>query len=151
MTDLPLTSDAIVDTYGFLSSILTGIAQSVWVVDPVGDIRFANPAAAAALGYDDPAELHGKPSHETIHYKHPDGSHYPVEECPMLRPRRTSETIHSDKDWFVRRDGTMVPVEYWSAPMTTRARARSARWRTAAIPQHRPLSTASPKRMDRRT
>ena len=116
----PLTQQ-ILGTYGLLSSILAGIAQPVWVVDPAGDIRFTNPAAIAALGYEDAAELHGKPSHETIHYKHPDGSHYPVEDCPMLRPRQTGETIHSDEDWFVRRDGTMFPVEYWSAPIDTPA------------------------------
>ncbi len=64
------------------------------MVDPPGDIRFANPAAVSALGYDDVAELHGKPSHETIHDKRPDGSHFPVEECPMLAPHQTDETIH---------------------------------------------------------
>jgi PAS domain S-box-containing protein len=121
MTETPLTADAVVDAYGFLSSVLAGIAQPVWVVDPAGDIRFTNPAAIAALGYDDAGELEGKPSHETIHYKHPDGAPYPVEECSMLRPRQTGETIHSDEDWFVRRDGTMFPVEYWSAPIETPA------------------------------
>ena len=121
MTDAAPVADEILDTYGFLASILAGIAQPVWVVDPAGDIRFTNPAAIAALGYEDEAELHGKPSHETIHYKHPDGSHYPVADCPMLRPRRTGDTLHSDEDWFVRRDGTMFPVEYWSAPIDTPA------------------------------
>ena len=108
-----------VEAQPVLKSILEGIAQPVWVVDHDGDIRFANPAALAALGYDDLAELAGRPSHETIHYKHPDGSPYPVEECPMLAPRATGETIHSDVDWFVRRDGTMFPVSYWSAPIET--------------------------------
>jgi len=121
MNDMPFPREAILDAYGFLSSILAGIAQPVWMVDPEGDIRFANPAALAALGYDDAAELHGKPSHQTIHYKHPDGSPYPIDDCPMLRPRQTGETIHSDEDWFVRRDGTMFPVEYWSAPIQTSA------------------------------
>jgi PAS domain S-box-containing protein len=121
MNGTPVPREASLDAYGFLSSILTGIAQPVWMVDPEGDIRFANPAALAALGYDDAAELHGQPSHETIHYKHPDGSPYPVGDCPMLRPRQTGETIHSDEDWFVRRNGTMFPVEYWSAPIRTPA------------------------------
>ncbi|MFZ0091523.1 MAG: PAS domain S-box protein [Solirubrobacteraceae bacterium] len=120
MTDPPAAAAA-VDTYAFLSSVLAGIAQPVWVVDPAGDIRFTNPAAIAALGYDDAAELDGKPSHQTIHYKHRDGTPYPVAECSMLRPRQTGETIHIDEDWFVRRDGTMFPVEYWSAPIDTPA------------------------------
>jgi PAS domain S-box-containing protein len=121
MTETSLAATTPVDTYGFLFSVLAGIAQPVWVVDPAGDIRFTNPAAIAALGYEDAAELEGKPSHETIHYKHPDGTPYPVEDCSMLRPRQTGETIHSDEDWFVRRDGTMFPVEYWSAPIETSA------------------------------
>ena len=36
----------------FLGAVLRTIAQPVWVVDPEGLIRFANPAAIAALGYD---------------------------------------------------------------------------------------------------
>jgi len=101
----------------FLRSILDTVAQPVWVVDHDGRIRFANPEAVRALGYDDVAELSGKPSHETIHYKHPDGSPFPVNDCPMLRPRLDGEAIHEDEDWFVRRDGSMFPVEYWSAPL----------------------------------
>jgi PAS domain S-box-containing protein len=107
------------DAKAFLASILDGVAQPVWVVDHEGAILFANPAAVAALGYDDVAELRGRPSHETIHYKHPDGSHYPQEDCPMLLPRATGQTIHREDDWFVRRDGSMFPVAYWSAPIDT--------------------------------
>jgi PAS domain S-box-containing protein len=108
-----------VEAQPFLKSILEGVVQPVWVVDHEGFIRFANPAALAALGYYDLSELEGKPSHETIHYKRPDGSPFPVEECPMLLPRQTGETIHSNEDWFIRRDGTMFPVSYWSAPIET--------------------------------
>jgi PAS domain S-box-containing protein len=100
-----------------VASILDCVAQPVWVVDHNGLIRFANPSAVAALGYANAAELQGKPSHQTIHYKRPDGSPFPAEECPMLLPRTTGQTIHRADDWFVRRDGSMFPVEYWSAPI----------------------------------
>jgi PAS domain S-box-containing protein len=100
-----------------LPAILDRMAQPVWVVDPAGHILFANPAALEALGYETLDDLRGKPSHETIHYQRPDGSHFPVEECPMLRPRTTGETIEVEEDWFFRRDGEMFPVSYWSAPI----------------------------------
>jgi PAS domain S-box-containing protein len=106
-----------VDAQPFLKSILDGVAQPVWVVDHDGFIRFANPAALTALGYDHLSDLEGKPSHETIHYEYRDGSHFPVEKCPMLLPHKTGQTIHSDEDWFFRRDGTRFPVSYWSAPI----------------------------------
>lgn len=107
-------------TVGFetsLGEILTCVAQPVWVVDHAGVLHFANPAALAALGYERLDDLLGKPSHETIHYKHADGSPFPVEECPMLRPRQTGETISVDEDWFIRRDGSMFRVAYISAPL----------------------------------
>ena len=71
----------------------------------------------AALGYDNASELLGKPGHQTVHYRHPDGPGFPAGECPLLLPRITGETIHRADDWFVRRDGSVFPVEYWSAPI----------------------------------
>jgi PAS domain S-box-containing protein len=101
----------------FLSAVLETTAQPIWVVDPDGMIRFANPAAIAALGYDEPAELFGRHSHETIHYRHPDGTPYPAADCPMLLPRTTGQTVARDLDWFFRRDGSMFPVSYVSVPI----------------------------------
>jgi len=100
-----------------LALILDVVPQPVWVVDHLDCIMFANPAACSALGYGDPGELRGKPSHETVHYKRPDGTAYPQAECPMLRPRQTGETVHGEDDWFVRRDGSMFPIAWWSAPI----------------------------------
>ncbi|HEY6760870.1 MAG TPA: GAF domain-containing protein [Baekduia sp.] len=88
--------------------------QPVWVVDPDDVIRFVNPAAVAALGYDSADELLGRGSHDTIHHKHPNGMPYSAEECPMRLPRTTGQTVARDLDWFVRRDGSMVPVAHVS-------------------------------------
>jgi len=101
----------------FLAAVLRTIAQPVWVVDHQGLIRFANPAAIATLGYDDPEDLIGRHSHETIHYRHPDGTPYPASECPMLLPRTSGATVRRDLDWFFRRDGSMFPVSYASVPL----------------------------------
>jgi PAS domain S-box-containing protein len=101
----------------FLTAVLDTAAQPIWVVDPRDLIRFANHAALAALGYDNADELLGCHSHETIHHRRPDGTAYPVEECPMLLPRVTGERVASDLDWFFRRDGSMFPVSYVSVPL----------------------------------
>ena len=100
-----------------LEAILNSIAQPVWVLDHEGIVLFVNPAALAALGYDDASELRGKFGHDAIHYKHLDGSPYPAAECPTTRARGTGETIRIDDDWFVRRDGSMFPVSYVSTPI----------------------------------
>jgi PAS domain S-box-containing protein len=109
----------VLDADGFLASILECVAQPVWVVDHEGCIVFANPAAIETLGYRSLDELRGRQSHETIHYRHPDGRPFPASECPILRPRTSGETVRCDEDWFFRRDGTMFPVSYVSAPIAT--------------------------------
>ena len=100
-----------------LARILQDVPQPVWVVDHDDYIVFANPSACSALGYEDAAELKGKPSHQTVHYKRRDGTPYPEADCPMVRPRLTGKTAHSEDEWFVRRDGSMIPIAWWSAPI----------------------------------
>jgi PAS domain S-box-containing protein len=100
-----------------LAVVLDTAAQPILVMDCDDIIRLANPAALAALGYDDATELPGRRSHETIHYRRPDGTTCPGRECPLLFPRVTGERAASDLDWFVRRDGSMFPVSYISVPL----------------------------------
>ena len=74
----------------------------------------------------------GQECHETVHYKRPDGTAFPVQECPELLPRATGQTVHGE-DWLVRRDGSLFPVEYRSAPIGMPAAAASCwRLRTSA-------------------
>lgn len=98
-------------------AVLETTGQPMWVVDHHGMIRFANPAAIAALGYDHADELSGRDSHATIHYHRRDGTPFPPHECPLLRPLATGESVASDLDWFIRRDGSMFPVSYASVPL----------------------------------
>jgi PAS domain S-box-containing protein len=91
-------------------------ADGLYVVDHDGNFAFVNPAAVELFGYDDESELLGLNSHATTHYRRPDGSAYPAEECPLLKPRTTGESVRVDDDWFFRRDGSMIPVAYSSAP-----------------------------------
>jgi PAS domain S-box-containing protein len=84
----------------FLAAVLETTAQPIWVVDPDDVIRFANPAAVAALGYDSADELLGLRSHQAI------GA-----------ALATGEPAATDLDWFVRRDGSVFPVSYVSVPI----------------------------------
>jgi PAS domain S-box-containing protein len=105
-----------------LAALLTSMVDAVYAVDAAGIVLFANPAAVAILGYDSESDLVGCPSHATIHYQHPDGRPFPEADCPLLQPRSTGEAVHIDEDWFVRRDGTFVPVAYSSAPVNVGGR-----------------------------
>jgi PAS domain S-box-containing protein len=96
---------------------VAAVADALYVVDSGGRIAFLNPAALTILGYTDERELLGKPSHATIHHLRSDGSPFPEEECPLLRPLRDGTIVRIERDWFVREDGSRVPVAYSSAPV----------------------------------
>jgi PAS domain S-box-containing protein len=100
-----------------LFQAVAAVADALYVVDADGHIAFLNPTAIRILGYEDEGELLGKPSHETVHYLHADGSPYPAEECPLLRPLLTGDTVRIEQDWFVRKDRARVVVSYSSAPV----------------------------------
>src|SRR3954451_19880015 len=93
------------------------LTQPVWVLDRDGLIRVANPAAAATLGYPDAGELLGRNGHDAVHGDCFDAEPHPSSECPLLLPRTTGETVTSELDRFVRRDGSTLPVSYVSAPL----------------------------------
>lgn len=99
-----------------LEALLTSVADAIYVVDPDGRVEFANPAALELLGYRED-ELLGLPSHQTIHHHHWDGTPFPAQECPMLRPHTTGETVRADGDTFWRKDGSKFRVAYSSAPL----------------------------------
>ena len=106
----------------FLAALMDSTVDAVYAVDDAGVVLFANPAAIEILGYDSEDELLGRPSHATIHYSHPDGRPFEEADCPLLRPRLTGEAVRVEQDWFVRRDGSFVPVAYSSAPVMVQRR-----------------------------
>ena len=68
-------------------AILARVAQPVWVVDHEGRFHYANPAALAALGYDDPAELVGRPGPRDRALQVPRRPPFPAEDCPLTQAR----------------------------------------------------------------
>jgi signal transduction histidine kinase len=78
-----------------LATVVQKAAQPICVGDAEGRLRFANAAALEAFGYDS------------------------ADDEPMCLPRATGETVTSDLDWFVRRDGSKFPVSYVSVPIDT--------------------------------
>jgi PAS domain S-box-containing protein len=97
-------------------AILATVGQPVWVTDAAGFFHYANPAALAALGFSEPSELVGKPAHDAVHYKYPDGTPFPEDDCPLVRARRAGRFLQDTDDWLVRKDGSIMPVTYSSAP-----------------------------------
>ncbi len=96
--------------------ILESSAEGIFGTDTDGRITFVNPAACQMLGftYD---ELLGQPSHAMFHNRHPDGSEYPKEECPMFAAYTRGEASRIDDEFLWCKDGAGLPVEYGATPV----------------------------------
>jgi PAS domain S-box-containing protein len=99
---------------------------ALWLVDGDDRIAFVNDAAVRMLGFGSDDELLGRPSHDSIHYKHPDGSAYPAEDCPITHATRRGDPIRIERDWWVRKDGSMVPISIHCVPMEIDGRMGTA-------------------------
>ena len=101
---------------GNLRLMLESTAVGFFGMDREGHCTFINKAGARMLGYE-PAELEGRLVHETFHHKRSDGSHYPAQDCPMLKAIRTGEGADVDTEMLWRRNGTAFPAEYTAFPV----------------------------------
>ncbi len=97
--------------------LLESTGEGIYGVDLSGNCTFANPACARLLGYDDPQELLGRPTHELFHGRRTDGAAYPREDCPIYRAMADGRGVAVDNEVFWRRDGRPIPVEYRSYPV----------------------------------
>jgi PAS domain S-box-containing protein len=98
----------------------------LWLVDGDDRIAFVNDAAVQLLGYDSGDELIGRPSHDSVHHKHPDGSPFPAEDCPITHATLRGEPIRIERDWWVRKDGSMVPISIHCVPLEIDGRMGTA-------------------------
>jgi PAS domain S-box-containing protein len=96
--------------------LLESTAEGIYGVNLMGRCTFANPASARLLGYRHSDELLGQYMHTLIHHTRPDGTPYPVGECPMYRTFQSEQGVHIDGEVLWRADGTGFPAEYWSYP-----------------------------------
>ena len=96
--------------------ILSSTEQGIFRIAVDGRITFVNAAAERLLGYA-PGELIGRQAHEEMHHSHPDGSRYPVRDCPIHDALRDGHPRRVSGEHFWRADGTGFPVDYASAPI----------------------------------
>ncbi len=105
--------------------ILDAAGEGIVGTDAAGTVTFMNPAGKRMSGYL-PGELTGRGLHETLHHSRPDGSPYPIEDCPMHASLLDGAIHHCDHDVYWRKDGSSFPVEYTSTPIIQDRHIRGA-------------------------
>lgn len=97
-------------------TITDNATAALFMMDAQGYCTFMNPAAEEMTGYTF-EEIREKPLHYMVHYKHPDGSHYPLEECPLDRALPTNNDVRAHEDVFIKKDGTFFSVTCAARPI----------------------------------
>jgi len=96
--------------------ILTQAGEGIYGLDMDGNTTFVNPSAASMLGHR-VEDLVGRNMHDLLHHSKPDGTPYPVEDCPIRASIRDGQVHRMVDEVFWRKDGTSFPVEYVSTPI----------------------------------
>jgi len=96
--------------------LLESAEEGIFGVAEDGLVNFINPAGLAMLGFE-ADELIGQKIHPLIHHTRPDGTPYPIEECPMDHSLTRGLSGSRDDEVLWRKDGTSFPVEYTSVPI----------------------------------
>jgi len=95
--------------------ILETAGNGIFGLDLQGRHTFVNPAAAKMLGYE-ANELIGLEGHAIWHNHHPDGTEFPLEECPIHKTLLKNE-VQQGEGYFIHKKGTFFPVLYSASPM----------------------------------
>lgn len=98
-----------------INTITNNTLQALFMMDHRQFCTYMNPAAEQMTGYK-LSEVRDKPLHYYIHHTHPDGRHFPIEECPIDRalPERMQT---QGEDVFIHRKGHFYSVAFTASPI----------------------------------
>lgn len=104
-------------------SILESVGDGILGIDMEGRLTFVNRSAAEMFGYT-PQEMMGKDAHALLHHSYPDGTPFPLQECPIHLSREGESPVHVNDDVFWRKDGASLQAEYAACPLVLGDRVR---------------------------
>jgi PAS domain S-box-containing protein len=97
-------------------TIAENSTQGLAMMDQRGYCIYANKAWLNMTGYS-AQEISSKPLHHLVHHHRPDGSPYPMEECPIDRALPENFDVRAHEDVFFRKDGSTFDVACAASPI----------------------------------
>lgn len=90
-------------------TVTDNATSALFLMDNNGYCTFMNNAGESMFGYSQ-EEIRQQPLHNLIHRHYPDGSFFPIGECPLMRAINQNEPVGAYRDLFFRKDGSALPV-----------------------------------------
>ena len=98
-----------------LEDLRNNATVALFVMDKRQHCVYMNPAAEQLTGYT-LSEVQGAPLHDFVHHTKPDGTPYPLEECPIDRAASANLQEQGD-EIFVHKDGHLYAVNFTASPI----------------------------------
>jgi PAS domain S-box-containing protein len=98
-----------------LRTVSENATLALFIMDAGQRCVYMNPAAERLTGFT-LGELQGEALHYYVHHTRPDGSPYPLAECPIDRALPQNER-EQGTEVFVHKDGTFYPVAFTASPI----------------------------------
>lgn len=108
-----------------IQTITDNTSSALFMMDEEGRVSFMNPPAEKITGWTF-EEMEGRLLHELIHYKHENGTPFPMHECKLHQSFATHNFIKKHEDIFIRKDGTFFPVSCSFAPIVENEKVTGA-------------------------
>ena len=108
-----------------IRQLMDSSGEGIYGLDARGIITFVNRRGSEMLGYS-PDELVGQSMHEFTHYSRPDGTPYPVSECPIQHAALEGIPCEVDDEVLWRKDGSPLQVGYAASPIHQNGRVAGA-------------------------
>lgn len=102
-----------------VNAVLNNATVAIFLMDARQHCTYMNATAEKLTGYS-LEETFGRPLHDVVHHMRPDGSSFPLEECPIDRafPENNQE---QGEEVFVHKDGRFYPVAFTASPIRDEA------------------------------
>ena len=98
-----------------INTITNNTQQALFLMNDRQVCTYMNPAAEQMTGFN-MEEVRDKPLHYYVHHTHPDGSHFPIEECAIDRALPTKAQTKGE-EVFIHKDGHFYPVAFTASPI----------------------------------
>lgn len=106
----------LVESENNIREITSILAEGLFVIDRDGLLTFMNPEAERLVGWNE-AEVIGRRSHELFHDRQKNGTAGAHTECVVHQAIRTGKHHRIDDDWFMHKNGSILPVSIIASPI----------------------------------